>query len=398
MFWFLNKKIDKKLKEYMNINSKRKIPVIVTYKNNLKSSKNSIVYNGGKIKYEYKIINAIACELSPISIDKVTENPDISYICFDYKAMLCLNNISQTIGVKFAHSLSLTGKDIGIALIDTGCFPHPDLISNKNSIVYFKDFINNISKPYDDHGHGTFLSGIIASSGHTNKSYKGIAPDSKLCIFKCFDSLGYGYMSDIIIAIESIILMKDEFNIRIVCLPFEFPYINSLPNNPLEKAINKLIENNIVPVVSSGNLGPQSMSIYFPGNMKDVITVGGAYVDSDRKTIKIANFSGRGPTIDGINKPDLVVPCINVLSLNCDRNYNPLRTYKYSIQNPYTYASGTSISSAVISGCIALLLEYNPNLTVKDIKSILILSSKSIGENKNAQGAGMFVFDKILKK
>lgn len=396
MFLFFNKKIDKKLKEYMAVNLKRRIPVIICYKKNIKTTKNAIISNGGKIKYEYKIINAISCEISPTSIDRLSENPDISFICFDYKASLCLNNVSESIGVKFAHNLNLTGKDIGIALFDTGCFPHPDLITNKSTIVYFKDYINKIDKPYDDNGHGTFLSGIIASNGQTNKSYRGIAPDSKLCIFKCFNSLGFGYMSDIIFAIQDTILLRDEYNIKIACLPFEFPYLNKLYINPLEMAINKLIENNIIPVVPSGNLGPQNMSIYFPGNMKNVITVGGINVDLSKKHISIADFSGRGPTFDGINKPDIVAPCIDILSLNCDTKYVPTSKHKYSIQTPYKSASGTSISCAIICGSIALILEKYNNISIKDIRSILMLSSKSIGENKNAQGCGMFVFDKIM--
>lgn len=397
MFWLFGKKVDKKLKEYMTLNSKRRLSVIVCYKNNLKSTKNSIIYNGGKIKYEYRSINSIACELSPLAIDKLSENPDVSFISFDYKANLCINRLSETIGIKHITPFSLTGKNIGIALLDTGCFPHPDLTSTKNSIVYFKDIINNIPKPYDDNGHGTFLSGIIASQGNTNKVYKGIAPDSKLCVFKCFDSLGFGTMSDIIMALDELIFIKDEYNIRVACLPFEFPYLNKLYINPLENIINKLIENNIAVVVPSGNLGPQNMSIYFPGNIKNVITVGGASVDLYPKSIKIASFSGRGPTIDGINKPDFVVPCTNVLSLNSDTTYKPHLKYKISLQNPYKTASGTSIACAAVCASIAILLEKTPELSVKDIKSILVLSTKTIGESKNAQGAGMFIFERIIK-
>lgn len=133
---------------------------------------------------------------------------------------------------------------------------------NKKTIYYFKDLINGINKPYDDNGHGTFLSGIMCSNGNTNKLYKGISPDAKLCVFKCFNSLGFGYMSDIIMALDILLSIKEDYNIKVVCLPFEFPYLNKLYINPLEKIINKLIENNINIVVPSGNLGSQNMSIY----------------------------------------------------------------------------------------------------------------------------------------
>lgn len=95
--------------------------------------------------------------------------------------------------------------------------------------------------------------------------------------------------------------------------------------------------------------------------MKNVITVGGIDVDISSKLMKVAYFSGRGPTIDGVNKPDLVIPCTNILSLNCDTSYNPNLKYKYNLPNPYKTASGTSIACAVICACIAVLLEKSLN-------------------------------------
>ncbi|WP_446715261.1 S8 family serine peptidase [Caloramator sp. Dgby_cultured_2] len=85
----------------------------------------------------------------------------------------------------------------------------------------------------------------------------------------------------------------------------------------------------------------------------------------------------------------------NVKSLASDITYIPGRTS--NLLNAYTVKSGTSIASAIISGAIAVILEKTPNLTPKDIKSILSLSTIGIGENKFSQGKGLFVFDKILK-
>ncbi|WP_443110764.1 S8 family serine peptidase [Caloramator sp. mosi_1] len=116
-----------------------------------------------------------------------------------------------------------------------------------------------------------------------------------------------------------------------------------------------------------------------------------------KKHITIAEFSGRGPIFDGINKPDIVAPCIDIVSLNSDTKYIPTAKHKYSISTPYKSASGTSIACAIICASIALILEKYNNVSIKDIKSLLTLSSKSIGESKNAQGSGMFVFDKIIK-
>ncbi|GIW48591.1 MAG: hypothetical protein KatS3mg079_067 [Caloramator sp.] len=59
-----------------------------------------------------------------------------------------------------------------------------------------------------------------------------------------------------------------------------------------------------------------------------------------KSTYLLLIFSGRGPTFDGINKPDIVAPCIDILSLNCDTKYIPTSKHKYSIQTPYKSASG----------------------------------------------------------
>ncbi|EYE87420.1 hypothetical protein Q428_13440 [Fervidicella metallireducens AeB] len=399
--WLLGtwNKVDSYIKPYLHINSKRKIPVIVCYKDDVKVVKNKILNNSGRIKYEYTYVKAFACDLPPLSIDKLSENPEISYICFDYKAKLCLRKTNDIIGIGNARLFNLTGKNIGIGIIDSGVYPHDDLTSLRNSVPYFKDLINNHERPYDDNGHGTFLCGCIASSGHSSSGmYVGIAPDSNLCVVKAFDAGGYGFMSDIIKGIDELLNIKGRYNLRVLCLPFEFPYLNNLRINPLKEIIKKTISIGISVVAPSGNLGPQPYSVYFPGNMQDVVTVGGvSCLNKDIKSYFCPAFSGRGPTIEGYNKPDIVLPCVNIISLASDTSFNPNNKKKSSLSNPYTTMSGTSISCALIAGACALILEKTPELTPQDLKSVLCLSTMSIGENKFSQGNGLFIFDKIVK-
>lgn len=395
----LGKKIDKALKPYLNINSKRKIPVIVCYRDNQKLVKNKIIYNNGKIKYEFINTKAISCELTSYSIDKISEIPEVSFICLDHKATLCLKNSSDSMGLSHAKIFKITGKNIGIGIIDSGVYPHPDLTQPRNTIAYFKDLIHGHEKPYDDNGHGSFLCGCISSSGYSSGgTYMGVSPDANLCMVKAFDASGNGFMSDIIMAVDILLSIKDKHNIRILCLPFEFPYLDSLKINPLELILKAALEANISVIVPSGNLGPQPYSVYFPGNLKEGITVGSADCTSiNIRDVKVSIFSGRGPTVNGQNKPDLVAPGINVTSLASDTSYVPLTKYKSVLQTPYKTMSGTSISCALIAGVCALILEKTPELTPSDLKSILCLASLSIGENKLSQGSGLFAFEKIIK-
>ena len=62
-----------------------------------------------------------------------------------------------------------------------------------------------------------------------------------------------------------------------------------------------------------------------------------------------------------------------------------------------TSFAGTSVSCAVIAGMCALIIERYGDLTPKDIKSILYLGCKSIGENKNIQGKGVVLFNNLIK-
>lgn len=393
------KKIDPNIKTYMKINMKRKIPIVVCFKDNLKLIKNKILYNGGKIKYEYQHVNAVSCEMSPYSVDKLSEIPEVSYISIDHKATLTLRNAGDAMGINHARVFNLTGKGIGIGLIDSGVFPHPDLTSKRNAINYFCDLINGYEKPYDDNGHGTFTSGCIAGSGTLSSNlYVGTAPDSNLCVIKAFDASGNGFISDIVKGMDILIELKDKYNIRIVCLPFEFPYMNKIRVNPLEEIIKNALKANISIIVPSGNLGPQPYSIYFPGNIKDVITVGGCSCnDNSIKNYKMSSFSGRGPTCDGTQKPDIVAPSMGITSLASNISYIPAQRIKPDAKNPYTTMSGTSAACALIAGICALILEKTPELKPGDLKSVLSLSTISIGENKFSQGNGLMAFEKILK-
>ncbi|TDT63249.1 S8 family serine peptidase [Fonticella tunisiensis] len=392
-------KIDKNIKPYLNINSRRAIPVILCYKSNFKLIKNKILSAGGKIKYEYQNVNAVSCELSPFSIDKISEIPEVSFICFDYKASLCLRKSKDMLGIKHATTFNLTGKGIGIGLVDTGIYPHPDLTVRRNAIAFFKDLINGYNSPYDDNGHGTFMAGLIASSGHmSSQMYTGVAPGANILCIKAFDSAGKGFVSDIIKAIDILVSVKDTYNMKVLCLPFELPGLEKLKTNPMEDIIKKAISLGITVIAPAGNLGPQPYSIYFPGNINEVITVGGAStLDGNIKNISICSFSGRGPTLSGLAKPDISAPAHNVISLLSDTLYTPSERKNVSLKTYYTTMSGTSISCALISGICTLILEKTPGLTPQDLKSILCLSTISIGENKFSQGKGLFIFDKIIK-
>ena len=82
-----------------------------------------------------------------------------------------MNNVRHRTGAGFAYQRGLYGFGIGIAVLDSGIYPHPDFNSPDNRIRVFRDFVNYRETPYDDNGHGTHIAGIISGNDQIIKTY-----------------------------------------------------------------------------------------------------------------------------------------------------------------------------------------------------------------------------------
>lgn len=387
----LKKKLDPYLKSFTKLTTRNKLPVLITYKGDIKTLKNKVRYTGATITHEYTLTSTIAVTTPLSSIQKISSMPEVRSIYYDYKASLCINRASRALSIDVSKSANITGRDVTIGIVDSGIFPHKGLTDKSTTIKYFVDILNKETKPYDDHGHGTYLSGIIAS----NFDYAmGIAPDASLSVAKAFDKTGYGSLSNILKGIEDIYNSTPE--IKIFLLPFEIKNMPDLRVNPLYETIKLLHDKNIVFICPSGNSGPTSYSINQPASYKEVITVGGCTFKEDNFTI--SNYSSRGPIKDDYVKPDVLSISEGIISLKSDIFYNPkTRLIEKETINTTSF-SGTSVSAAIIAGICSLIFEKYGELTPKDVRSILYLGSKSIGENRNIQGRGVVIFNKLLKK
>ena len=137
-------------------------------------------------------------------------------------------------------------------------------------------------------------------------------------------------------------------------------------------------------------------TINLPGSLERIVTVGAmhqctsftnifgedaTYIALGSENGHLSSFSSCGPTIDNRIKPDVVAPGHNVLSVY-NSFYEPGPAENVEKKMAYKanafgkdYAiwtmSGTSMSSPVATGVIALWLQANPNLTPEDIKGVI---------------------------
>lgn len=269
-----------------------------------------------------------------------------------------------------------TGKGVGVAILDTGACPHLDFGSR---ILAFRDYVRGWTMPYDDNGHGTHVAGIIGGNGRASRGrYCGIAPGCSLIPIKVLDEKGNGKKESVIHAMDWIEKNREKYNIRVVNI--SVGSTTQGENQDLIEAVEHIWDIGLVVVAAAGNLGPKRGSITAPGCSRKVITVGASDMVMENQGI-----SGRGPTRECISKPDIVAPG-NVI-ISC--------AYKAGVSS-YAAKSGTSMSTPVVTGGIALLLEKEPGLTNLEIKKRLKDTAKDLGYAHNLQGWGFFHLPSFL--
>lgn len=399
-------KIDKRVKTKIRTLTRESISVIVETTN--KGFNDSLEYimqkRNAKVKYKLPIINSYAIEIPAHSIENIAKIKNVRYICDDSKIFSQLNIARKQTGAEIVNKTGYTGKNIGIAILDTGVFPHPDLTKPKNRIIAFKDFVNKHTSPYDDNGHGTHVAGSAAGNGYSsNGKYIGAAPDANIISVKVMDKNGTGNTSDIVAGIQWVLDNSKKYNIKIMSLSLGSKAEQPLRIDPLVRAVNKAWEKGIVVVAAAGNSGPKKGTITTPGISPTIITIGASdnKGTSDIKDDTIANFSSRGPIYKNIIKPDLVAPGVNVISLNSNKSYTPNKaTNKYTDVLPtdlYRKATGTSVSTPIVSGSIALILEKFPDISPDKVKKLIKENTINLNAKLYEQGKGLLNISFLAK-
>ena len=313
------------------------------------------------------------------------------------------NVLLATLGLPAAK---LTGRGVGIAVLDSGLRPDSRLTPSA-----FIDFTSEHTsgRAYDDFGHGTHVSGLIAARPRTGSPWdgndsgpRGVAPGVRLISVKVLNARGEGLTSTVIAAIDYLLANRVRFGVDVINLSLGHPVTEHPADDPLVQAVERASRAGVVVVVAAGNFGrnPEA-GVTSPGNAPSAITVGALDTANTvaRRDDSLAAYSSRGPgSISGVSKPDLIAPGHQLVSNAAEGSwlYDTYQERRVMDAQGRSYfrLSGTSMAAAVTSGVVALMLEQNrndsaPPLTPNLIKAMLQFAALPLpGVDQAAQGAG----------
>ena len=361
------------------------IDVIVQFTSPPSDQQNQIIAGkGGRLKGQLGRLNAAVYTMKGKAAPAVAALPYVTYISPDRPVRGQLDYSTAAVNANLAWKYGWTGKDVGIAVVDSGISQSADLKAagqGRDRVVYAEAF-GGLHTPVDAYGHGTHVAGIIAGDGSESSGrLSGIAPKANLINLRVLDDSGAGPESAVIAAIARAIELKDQYNIRVLNLSLGRRVYESYRQDPLCQVVEAAWKAGIV--VAAGNAGRDNSSgnqgygtINSPANNPYVITVGAmksgdAYSRGDDL---IASYSSKGSTaIDHIVKPDLVAPGNRVVSTLGWGTHALARMYpQNAVGATYFRLSGTSMAAPVVSGAAALLLKRSPALTPDQVKARLM--------------------------
>ena len=293
-------------------------------------------------------------------------------------------------------SLGVSGKGVGVAVIDSGVADHADLAGR---VVARADFTGERSMG-DPGGHGTHVAGLIAGDGtSSNGAWAGVAPQANIVSVRVIDSFGHAKLSTIFAGMQWVLANRATYNIKVANLSFGGPALSGYQQDLLASATEMLSFAGLTVVVSAGNSGPGPSSITSPADDPFVITAGAADDGATPSLLddSVAIWSSRGPTpFDGIAKPDLIAPGRKMIGLRSagsaiDIAYPERRvTAPGAADAQYFSMSGTSMAAPVVAGVAALYLERNPSASPMTVKRQLVGTARPLaGVPATAQGGGM---------
>ena len=378
--------------------------VIVTARGGVEAAADAVRRIGGQVEAQLQIVGGVEARV-PASllpdlaathgVTGVTADRQAAFEQFTYDESTVASNFVRSTGAGAAWSAGNLGGGVGIAVLDTGVSQMNDLAGR---LVHGPD-LSGEGTLVDSYGHGTVMAGLAAGSGADSVNvkkgaYTGVAPQSHVVAVKVAGRNGAVDVSTILQGMHWVSAYKDQFNIRVLNLSWGTTSTQDPAVDPLNYAVQRLWQDGIVVVVAAGNAGSAPTTITKPADDPLVISVG-AYDDKQSASTSddvVPAWSSRGPTAQGLTKPDLVVPGRTLIAARSHGSRIVAENPKALVAPSYIRGSGTSQAAAVTSGLAALLISARPTVTPDQVKHLLRSTASPIsgssGGSADVQGSG----------
>lgn len=238
-----------------------------------------------------------------------------------------------------------TGKGVVVAVIDTGIdLTHPDL---QGRMFGVHNFVDRSNRQFRADVHGTAIAGVIAANANNQIGIVGVAPDAQILGLKACEQAG---PNDRTATCNSFTLAKAlDFAIDqqadIINLSLAGPR-----DDLLERLVDRAVERGAVVVGAEGR-GP---NFPFPAVVPTVIAVANAESADTQVPTILAPGTQVVTTIPG---------------------------------NAYDFFTGSSFSTAYVSGVVALIRQRKPHVSAAVVQELLQLTSSDASGFTNACNA-----------
>jgi serine protease AprX len=404
-------------------------------------------------------IDALHESLHPI-IRSNASTPDAAHICrrcielfnraqrqFEsHSAIFEQNNFVLPTPLRMEANETLTGRGVTMAFLDSGFYAHPDLTQPTNRIVAYHSIFADSDDPTSletndvASWHGMMTSVVAAGNGQLSEGfYRGIASEANLVLVK-IGRTGRITEAQIQEGLEWVLANAAKYEIKVVNISAGGDVDESYVTNELSQTVERCTRAGLTVVCAVGNAGyVPGHPVLPPASAPSCIAVGGLDDQNSLDRARRGMYrSSYGPTIDGLQKPEVIAPGIWVAAPILPRTPTAEEAELYSrldaapdeelpalleefsgidkdldkasdlripvlrqlitiklhegnvINEHYKYVDGTSFAAPIVSSIVACMLEANPRLTPHRIKKILIDTAERVHDVEiDRQGWGV---------